>query len=120
MNKNKLIGLTLDRLFSQTLLRNPEEYLLYKDHRITYKNFRNESALISNAINNLGLSGKTIGVLDWNTIEFSELLYGIPLGHSIIHPVNIRLPPDQMIRTVQSAKDEALFFLRTLHHLWKK
>jgi len=101
-------------------MRNPDEYLLYKDRRITYKDFRNESALISNAIINSDLGEKTIGVLDWNTIEFSELLYGIPLGHSIIHPVNIRLPPDQMIRTVKSAKDEALFFQRTLRHLWKR
>lgn len=120
MNKNKSIGLTLDRLFTQTLMRNPDEYLLYKDRRITYKDFRNESALISNAIINSDLGGKTIGVLDWNTIEFSELLYGIPLGHSIIHPVNIRLPPDQMIRTVKSAKDEALFFSKDFAPLVEK
>jgi len=120
LNKNKSIGLTLDRLFTQTLMRNPAEYLLYKDRRITYKDFRNESALISNAIINSDLGGKTIGVLDWNTIEFSELLYGIPLGHSIIHPVNIRLPPDQMIRTIKSARDKALFFSKDFAPLVEK
>lgn len=108
MNKN--IGLTLDRLFYQTLMRNPDEFLIDKKRKINYRQLKDRSAKISNAIYNSELRGKRLGVLDWNSIEFSELLFGIPLGGSVIHPVNIRLPPDQMIKTVKSAEDVALFY----------
>ncbi len=110
MNKNEHIGLTLDRLFYQTLLRNPDEYLVYKNEKITYRELYRKSAGISNSLINSEYRGKTIGILDWNSIMFSELLYAVPLGRSIVHPINIRLPAEQMIRTIKSAGDEAIFF----------
>lgn len=117
---NKKIGLTLDRLFTQTILRKPDEYLVYKNRKISYREFKNESARLSNAIKNSDLSGKKIGVLDWNTIEYAELLYGIPLGGSILHPVNIKLPPEDIIKTIKFAEDEVLFLSKDFQPLINK
>ncbi len=101
-------------------MRNPDELIVFKDSSISYKDFFLNSARLSNAIIERGFKGKTVGVLDWNTIEFSELLFGVPLANAIIHPVNIRLPPDQMIKTIQSASDSVLFFSKDFLPLIEK
>ncbi|MGC9067344.1 MAG: AMP-binding protein, partial [Minisyncoccia bacterium] len=76
----KKVNLTLDRLFYRTLLVNPDEKIVYKDRYITYNNLFKNSCKIANALNELGFKNKNIAVMDWNTIEFTELLYGIPFS----------------------------------------
>ncbi|HEM55919.1 MAG TPA: AMP-dependent synthetase [Thermodesulfobium narugense] len=110
----KKVNLTLDRLFYRTLLVNPDEKIVYKDRYITYNNLFKNSCKIANALNELGFKNKNIAVMDWNTIEFAELLYGIPFSGNLIHSVNIRLPPDELIKTIVSANDSVIFFSKDM------
>lgn len=120
MGDVKEVELTLDRLFYQTLSRRPDEGLIYKGSKLPYRAFFRNVSKISDAIHRSELRGKRIAVLDWNTPSFAELLYGIPLAGSAIHPVNVRLPPEEMLKTMKLADDRAVFFSSDFLPLAKK
>ena len=110
MGEVQEVELTLDRLFYQTLSRRPDEGLVYKGSRLPYRTLFQNVSRISDAIHSSELKGHRVAVLDWNTPMFAELLYGIPLSGSTIHPVNVRLPPEEMLKTVKLADDRSVFF----------
>ncbi len=120
MERANEIGLTLDRMFYQTLLRSPQKTIVYKNERRTYRELFNEVRKLSDALYRRYKPGTRIAVLDWNTIPYMQLLYGIPCSGNVIHPVNMRLPPEELIRTIRTAKDKALFFSQEFTQIAKK
>jgi len=117
---SKEIGLTLDRLFYRTLMVNPDEKIIYKDTYLTYKDFFKNSVKIANSLNESGFKNINIGIMDWNTIEYAELLYAIPFSGNVAHPINIRLPPENLIKTIIEAKDSVIFFSKDMIPLIEK
>ena len=120
MGEVKEVELTLDRLFYQTLSRRPDEGLVYKGSKLPFRTLFRNVAQTSDALHRSDLKGCRIAVLDWNTPAFAELLYAIPLGGSAIHPVNVRLPPEEMLKTMKLADDRAVFFSSDFAPLVKK
>ncbi len=120
MGEVKEVELTLDRLFYQTLSRRPDEGLVYKGSKLPYSTLFRNVARTSDALGRSNLKGHRIAVLDWNTPDFAELLYAIPLAGSAIHPVNVRLPPEEMLKTMKLADDRAVFFSSDFAPLVKK
>ncbi|MEM3448121.1 MAG: AMP-binding protein [Thermoplasmatales archaeon] len=112
MDRRNKIGLTLDRLFYQTLTRSPERKVIYKDEIKTYKELYRDILQLSAGILEKYNSGIRMAVLDWNTIPYLQLLFAIPCSGNIIHPVNMRLPADELVKTVRVAGDKVLFFSR--------
>lgn len=110
MNNDYDVGLTLDRLFYQTLLRSPDKKVKYKGMSVTYQQLFQDMSRLAGALADRFGSGKAIGVLDWNTIPYMQMLFGVPMSRNILHPVNMRLPPEEIIRTISMAGDKALFF----------
>ncbi len=106
---DKKVGLTLDRLFYQTLLRKRNEVLTDGDRYITYRDLFTSAVRLANSLKNLGLGGKRIAVIAWNSIEYATLMYGIPFSGSSVHPINVRLTLKDIAATIKIAKDSALF-----------
>ncbi len=104
------VGLTIDRLFYQTLIRAPQRKVIYKDRSRTYKELFDDVVNLSGGISERYHAGTRIAVLDWNTIPYLQLLFAIPCAGDVIHPVNMRLPPEELIKTIKVAGDEVLIF----------
>jgi len=109
MNNIRKVGLTLDRLFYSTLITARDKKLIYKDMHMTYYEFYKNVVKLSNGLNERYNKGTRMAVLDWNTLPYLQLLFGIPCSGNVIHPVNIRLPVDQIILTIKDARDNVLF-----------
>ncbi|WP_061992290.1 AMP-binding protein [Sulfolobus acidocaldarius] len=93
---------------------------VYGDNIYTYKEVYERVVKLANSLHNLGIKkGTTIGVADWNTNRFVELLYASALLGCVIYPVNIRLPPEQIIWTIKFANVEWLFISRDFEALSK-
>ncbi|QRF76103.1 long-chain-fatty-acid--CoA ligase [Thermoplasmatales archaeon] len=116
----KSAGLTLDRLFYQTLMRKTGKVLTEGQRKITYRELFENSVRLGNSLNYEGLSGKRIAVLDWNSIEYATAMFGIPFAGSSIHPINVRLPLEHMLRTIKVAGDEAIIVSRDFLPLAEK
>ena len=52
--------------------------------------------------------GAKVAVLDFDTSNYLEAYYAVPSIQAVLHTVNIRLPPEQIVYTMAHAEDEAV------------
>lgn len=79
-------------------------------HRYTWKDAAARSARLANALNRLGVkSGDRIGTLAWNTYRHLELYFGVSGMGAVLHTINPRLFPEQIMWIANHAEDRFLF-----------
>ena len=80
-------------------------------HRYTYRDLAARSRRLANAIAGLGLKfGERVATLAWNGYRHMELYYGVSGSGSVLHTLNPRLHPDQVVWIADHAEDQVLFF----------
>jgi fatty-acyl-CoA synthase len=83
--------------------------------RYTYADMANRVGRLANALEKLGIRrGDRIATLAWNNAYHLELYFAVPCMGAILHPLNLRLPGDQLAYIVQHADDQVLFVDPTL------
>ena len=83
--------------------------IVHGNDRFSYREFYERVCRLANALKELGIKeGDTIGVLDWDTNRYLECYFAIPMIGAILHTVNIRLSPDQILYTINHAEDDLL------------
>ncbi|MCL2066987.1 MAG: fatty acid--CoA ligase [Treponema sp.] len=89
---------------------NPDQEIVYRDTvRITYRDMRERIARLAAALIKLGIKpGDTVAVLDWDSHRYLECYFAIPMIGAVLHMVNIRLSPEQMIYTITQAEDKVI------------
>ena len=53
--------------------------------------------------------GARVGTLSWNNSRHFEIFYGVTGVGAVLHTINARLFPDQIVYMVEHAEDEVLF-----------
>jgi len=67
-------------------------------HRTTYKELAGRARRVANALGGLGVQmGNRVGTLAWNGYRHMELYYGISGSGAVMHTINPRLHPDQVV-----------------------
>ena len=80
-------------------------------HRYTYAEVEARAKKVSQALARLGVkTSDRIGTLAWNGFRHLELYYGVSGMGAVIHTVNPRLFPEQLLYIVNHAEDACLFF----------
>jgi fatty-acyl-CoA synthase len=80
-------------------------------HRYTYKDLARRSRQMANALATLGLKfGERVATLAWNGYRHMELYYGASGSGAVLHTLNPRLHPDQVVWIADHAGDQVLFF----------
>ena len=65
---------------------------------------------LAHAIGRLGMkSGDRVGALAWNTHRQFEMFYGVSGTGAVLHTVNPRLFPEQLVYIINHAEDRLLF-----------
>lgn len=52
------------------------------------------------------VKGSKVGVVDVDTNRYLEAYYAVPMMGSVLHTVNVRLPPEQIAYTIAHAEDD--------------
>lgn len=94
-----------------TGLRNaPGQEIVYADRlRYDYGTFYRRVGSLANALIQLGVShGDTVGVLDWDSHRYLECYFAVPSIGAVLHMVNVRLSPEQILYTINHAEDDIL------------
>ncbi|MEM7378716.1 MAG: 3-(methylthio)propionyl-CoA ligase [Pseudomonadota bacterium] len=79
-------------------------------HRYTYRDAARRSRTLANALASLGMSsGDKVGTLAWNGYRHLECYYAIAGMGAVLHTVNPRLFPEQVVYIVNHGEDKALF-----------
>lgn len=112
MGKPERYELTIDKILSTTLIRVPEKEIVYRDiKRYTYTDFDRRIRSLASGLEALGVSGGArIGVIDWNTHHYLELMYAVPMHGSALHYINLRLAPEEILYTIKYTEDDILIF----------
>jgi acyl-CoA synthetase (AMP-forming)/AMP-acid ligase II len=80
-------------------------------HRYTYRDLARRSRSMANALAALGVRfGDRVATLAWNGYRHMELYYGASGSGAVLHTLNPRLHPDQLVWIADHAEDQVLFF----------
>ncbi len=80
-------------------------------HRTTWGEVARRSRQIANALDALHLGfGDRVGTLAWNGYRHLELYFGVSGSGRVLHTLNPRLHPEQLVWIVNHADDRALCF----------
>jgi fatty-acyl-CoA synthase len=83
--------------------------------RTTYGDWAARTRRLGGVFDDLGISeGGRVATFAWNTARHLELYFGIPCTNRVLHTLNIRLFPEQLVYIVNHAEDEAIFVDRSL------
>jgi acyl-CoA synthetase (AMP-forming)/AMP-acid ligase II len=84
-------------------------------HRTTYVQAHRRSKQLAKALirNGIGL-GSRISTLAWNTHRHFELFYGVTGIGAVLHTVNPRLKPEQIVYIINDGGSEILFLDRDM------
>lgn len=52
--------------------------------------------------------GSVVAVLDWDTHRYFECFFAVPLLGAVLHTVNVRLSPEQILYTINHAQDDVI------------
>ena len=80
-------------------------------HRYTWSDVANRSRQLANFLDGLKLAqGTRIATLAWNGYRHLELYFGVSGSGRVLHTLNPRLHPDQVVWIANHAEDEVLCF----------
>jgi fatty-acyl-CoA synthase len=80
-------------------------------HRATFRELAARSRQMANALAGLGIkSGDRVATLAWNGYRHMELYYAVSGSGAVLHTLNPRLHPDQVVYIADHAEDQVLFF----------
>jgi len=80
-------------------------------HRTTYRELAERSRRMANALAARGIAfGDRVATLAWNGYRHMELYYAASGSGAVLHTLNPRLHPDQVVWIADHAEDQILFF----------
>jgi 3-(methylthio)propionyl---CoA ligase len=80
-------------------------------HRTNYSQIHARSKRLANVLAGLGVKhGQMVATLAWNGYRHMELYFGVSGTGAILHTLNPRLHPDQVVYIADHAEDQVLCF----------
>ena len=106
--------LLIKNLLITPLAYYPEQTIHYRDLvSYTYRDLNKRIHRLANGLTKLGIKeGDTVAVMDWDSHRYLECFFAVPMMGAILHTVNIRLSPDQLLYTINHAEDDILLVNR--------
>jgi len=88
----------------------PWQEIVYQGrHRCTYRTFAERIARLANALQALGVRpGDTVAVMDWDSHRYLECYFAVPMIGAVLHTINIRLSAEQLLYTINHARDDII------------
>ncbi|WP_024794325.1 long-chain fatty acid--CoA ligase [Tomitella biformata] len=83
--------------------------------RVSYAEVGRRCAKLAHALRGLGVTGdQRVGTFMWNNSEHLEAYLAIPSMGAVLHTLNIRLFPEQLVHVVNHAEDHVIIVDPTL------
>jgi len=102
--------LLIKNLFSAPIQDHPDQEIVYAGSvRFSYARFRERVARLAAMLLAQGVQpGDTVAVMDFDSHRYLECYYAVPMIGAVLHTVNIRLSPEQMVYTIGHAEDDVI------------
>ncbi len=102
--------LLIKNLLSAPIYFDPNQEIVYRgDKRFTYATFKKRVQQLANMLTSIGVkAGDTVAVMDYDSHRYLECYFAIPMLGAILHTINIRLAPEQILYTIDHAEDDVI------------
>ncbi len=102
--------LLIKNLLAYPVVNNPDQEIVYRDQlRFDYRTLRERICRLANALTELGVkAGDTVAVMDWDSHRYLECFFAVPMIGAVLHTINVRLSPDQILYTIDHAEDDVI------------
>jgi len=102
--------LLIKHLLHAPLAHSSDQEIVYRDLvRYTYRDLAVRLGRLANGLASLGVGpGDTVGVMDWDSHRYLECFFAVPMMGAILHTVNVRLSPEQLVYTIDHAGDDVI------------
>ncbi len=102
--------LLIKNILSTAVIYSPRQEIVYRDKfRYNYESFNGRVYQLASALKKMGVKpGDTVAVLDWDSHRYLECFFAIPMMGAVLHTVNIRLSPEQLVYTMNHAEDDVV------------
>lgn len=102
--------LLIKELLRSALIRSPDQEIVYRDKvRYNYATFAKRVAKLANMLTQQGVKpGDTVAMMDWDSHRYLEVYFAVPMMGAILHTINIRLSPSQLLYTINHAEDSVI------------
>jgi fatty-acyl-CoA synthase len=102
--------LLIKRLFLHPVVDAPEQEIVYRlQMRYSYRRFRERVRRLAAALTRMGVKpGDTVAVMDWDSHRYLECFFAVPMIGAVLHTINVRFSPEQILFTIDHAEDDVL------------
>ena len=102
--------LLIKKILMTPLAYSPNQEIIYRDKfRYTYRDFNTRIHKLANALAGLGVKeGDTVCVFDYDSHRYLECFFAVPMMGAVLHTMNWRLSPDQILYTMNHADDDVV------------
>ena len=99
--------LLIKRLLLSGLRYERSREIVYRDRlRYDYRTLNQRIARLANVLTEAGVRpGDTVAVIDWDSHRYLECMFAIPMIGAVVHTINVRLSPEQILYTMNHAED---------------
>ncbi len=99
--------LLIKQLLHTPLANAPDQEIVYRDLvRYDYRTLASRISRLGSALS--VLPGQTVAVMDWDSHRYLECFFAIPMLGAVLQTVNVRLPPEQIVYTLNHAHADLL------------
>jgi fatty-acyl-CoA synthase len=102
--------LIIRQLLHTPLTQTPDQEIVYRDQRrFSYTELADRIERLAAGLTTLGIKpGSTVAVMDWDSHRYLECFFAVPMMGAVLHTVNIRLSPGQILYTINHAEDDVI------------
>ena len=103
-------SLLIKNLLDNPVRQFPDQEIVYGDFkRQTYRQTRERISRLASGLAGLGVKpGDTVAVMDWDSHRYLECFFAVPMMGAVLHTVNVRLSPEQILYTINHAEDDLI------------
>jgi fatty-acyl-CoA synthase len=102
--------LLIKHILTTPLIYTPKQEIVYRDRlRYDYETFFNRVTRLAGMLQKQGVQpGDTVAMMDWDSHRYLECFFAVPMMGAVLHTINIRLSPEQLIYTINHAEDDVI------------
>ena len=103
-------SLLIKSLLDNPVRQFPDQAIVYGDFkRQTYRETRERIGRLASGLAGLGVKrGDTVAVMDWDSHRYLECFFAVPMMGAVLHTINVRLSPEQILYTINHAEDDVI------------
>ena len=102
--------LIIKKLLITPVIYSPNKEIVYRDKaRFTYRTLYERINRLASGLEKLGIKqGDTVCVFDYDSNRYLECYFAVPMMGAVLHTMNWRLSPEQMLYTMNHAEDDVV------------